>query len=120
MAHEIKNPLTPIQLAAERIAKRFEKRGQLFVVSGQLGALGSAVSGDEQLKNVVDEGTATIIREVQSLKAMVDEFSRFARLPNAKLETGDVNEVIRQVVALYEDRVDDVRIENDLAGELPA
>ena len=120
MAHEIKNPLTPIQLAAERIAKRFEKRGQLSVVSGQLGALGPAVSGDEQIKNVVDEGTATIIREVQSLKAMVDEFSRFARLPNAKLETGDVNEVIGQVLALYEDRVDDVRIESDLAGELPA
>jgi nitrogen fixation/metabolism regulation signal transduction histidine kinase len=106
MAHEIKNPLTPIQLAAERIAKRFAESGQWSVVSGQLGSM--PPNSPERLQSVVDESTATIVREVQSLKSMVDEFSRFARLPNAKLETGDLNEVVRQVLPLYEDRVDDV------------
>jgi len=115
MAHEIKNPLTPIQLAAERIAKRFAESGQWSVVSG----LGSTLPGDDRMKGVVEEGTATIIREVQSLKAMVDEFTRFARLPSAQLETGDVNEVIRQVLALYTDRLDHVTVESELADELP-
>ncbi|HKP68612.1 MAG TPA: ATP-binding protein [Pyrinomonadaceae bacterium] len=116
MAHEIKNPLTPIQLAAERIAKRFAESRQLSVVSGQLGGV---PTGQDRLRSVVDESTATIVREVQSLKAMVDEFSRFARLPNAKLETGDLNEVVRQVMPLYKDRVDDVVIESELASDLP-
>ncbi len=115
MAHEIKNPLTPIQLAAERIAKRFAGSGRLSVVSGQVGG----VPNDDRMQNVVEDGTATIIREVQSLKAMVDEFSRFARLPNAQLETGDVNDVVRQVLALYEDRLDDVVVSSELAAELP-
>ncbi len=115
MAHEIKNPLTPIQLAAERIAKRFSGSGRLSVVSGQLGSF----SSDDQMQSVVDEGTATIIREVQSLKSMVDEFSRFARLPDAKLETSDLNDVIMQVLALYEDRVDEVQIEGELSSDLP-
>ena len=120
MAHEIKNPLTPIQLAAERIAKRFAESGHWSVAGGQLGRVPSTVSGEDRMKTVVEEGTETIIREVQSLKAMVDEFSRFARLPNAKLETGDLNEVVRQVLPLYTDRVDDVVIESELAAELPA
>jgi two-component system nitrogen regulation sensor histidine kinase NtrY len=119
MAHEIKNPLTPIQLAAERIAKRFAESGQLSVVSGQFGSVPSAVSPDDRLQNVVEEGTTTIVREVLSLKAMVDEFSRFARLPQAEPEAGDLNHVIRQVLALYEDRVDGVRIESALAADLP-
>jgi nitrogen fixation/metabolism regulation signal transduction histidine kinase len=89
------------------------------VVSGQLGGVPPAVPSDERLHNAVEEGTSTIVREVQSLKAMVDEFSRFARLPNAKLETGDLNEVVRQVLALYEDRIDDVTIESNLAADLP-
>ena len=115
MAHEIKNPLTPIQLAAERIAKRFAESGQWSVVSGQLGV----PPGGDRLQSVVDEGTSTIIREVQSLKSMVDEFSRFARLPNAKLESGDINEVVGQVLPLYKDRIDDVVIESDVAPSLP-
>jgi len=119
MAHEIKNPLTPIQLAAERIAKRFAESGRLSVVSGQLGT-GSVVDGkDGRMKGVVEEGTATIIREVQSLKSMVDEFSRFARLPNANLEPGDLNDLIEQVLALYKDRLDGVRIESNLSLGLP-
>jgi two-component system nitrogen regulation sensor histidine kinase NtrY len=119
MAHEIKNPLTPIQLSAERIAKRFASSGQWSVAGGQIG-VGQFAGEKAQLENVVSESTDTILREVQSLKAMVDEFSRFARLPNAKLEPGNVNEVIQQVLTMYEGRFDDVRIESNLAPKLPS
>jgi two-component system, NtrC family, nitrogen regulation sensor histidine kinase NtrY len=59
------------------------------------------------------------LREVQSLKSMVDEFSRFARLPSARLEIWDVNEVIRQAVALYTDRDDEILVTLSLADDLP-
>jgi nitrogen fixation/metabolism regulation signal transduction histidine kinase len=74
---------------------------------------------DDRASKVVKEGTDTILREVQSLKAMVDEFSRFARLPSAKLEPGNVNEVTKQVLAMYHDRFDDIRIDAVLADALP-
>lgn len=118
MAHEIKNPLTPIQLAAERIAKRFAEREPAF--STDLKLIGATLhTGRDDISPVVEEGTATIIREVQSLKAMVDEFSQFARLPDARLETGDVNEIVRQVLALYEDRLGDVALQIESAPDLP-
>lgn len=107
MAHEIKNPLTPIQLSAERIAKRFA--AQPVAVGGF----------DDANARIVNDGTKTILREVQSLKSMVDEFSRFARLPSARLELWDVNEVIRQAVALYDGR-DEIAIDVHLAQDLPA
>jgi len=116
MAHEIKNPLTPIQLAAERVAKRFAESTHVSVMPA--GGVGNVA--DDRMKSVVDESTATILREVQSLKSMVDEFTRFARLPNAKPEPGDLNDVIRQVMALYEDRLDEIQIDRALAEELPA
>ena len=103
MAHEIKNPLTPIQLSAERIAKRFA---------------GSAKNTDAAVE-VVRDGTDTIIREVRSLKSMVDEFSRFARLPGARLEQGNLNEIIRHVLVLYDDRVGDIRFETQLGSDIP-
>ena len=110
MAHEIKNPLTPIQLSAERIAKR--SAAEPFPMSA--GGLTTSYSAD-----VVKEGTDTILREVASLKAMVDEFSRFARLPAVTLEIGDINKVIEQAVGMYDDRYSDVFIETDLAAALP-
>jgi PAS domain S-box-containing protein len=100
MAHEIKNPLTPIQLSAERIAKRFAN-----------------TAGADATATVVTDGTQTILREVGSLKSLVDEFSRFARLPDVKLEPGDVSEIVLQAVALFEDR--GVVVKAGLADELP-
>ncbi len=118
MAHEIKNPLTPIQLSAERIAKRFRDGG-----SGNGSTLPSELekihTTDGQTARVVQDGTETIIREVQSLKAMVDEFSRFARLPNAQPESGDLNSIVEMVLPLYEDRIDEIKIEAKLADALP-
>jgi nitrogen fixation/metabolism regulation signal transduction histidine kinase len=69
------------------------------------------------MQNVVDESTRTILREVNSLKSMVDEFSQFARLPNVRLEAGNLNEIVAQSAALYEDR--DAKIELNLAESLP-
>jgi nitrogen fixation/metabolism regulation signal transduction histidine kinase len=113
MAHEIKNPLTPIQLSAERIAKRF---------NAETSQNGEKVKDqnskpDDQTAKIIREGTQTILREVSSLKSMFDEFSRFARLPKVKLESGNLNEIIEKSVMLYEDR--NVLIELDLAENLP-
>jgi nitrogen fixation/metabolism regulation signal transduction histidine kinase len=120
MAHEIKNPLTPIQLSAERIAKNFHRGSNGENGSDASGSNGGAMRERERVASVVDECTATITREVAGLKAMVDEFSRFARLPHARLEVADLNEVVRQAVALYEDRLDGVRMDVQLAHTLPA
>src|SRR4030095_9912193 len=92
-------PLTPIQLSAERIARNYGN------ISGNGGSNGDATD-KERVGAVIAECTETITREVAGLKAMVDEFSRFARLPATRLENADLNEVIRQAVALYEDRVE--------------
>jgi nitrogen fixation/metabolism regulation signal transduction histidine kinase len=144
MAHEIKNPLTPIQLSAERIARNFRRlhgageasvettasNGGAVNSNGDApGANGGAVNvggvepaerlEQSRVAQVVEECTTTITREVAGLKAMVDEFSRFARLPHARLEASDLNEVVRQAVALYEDRLEDVRLDVHLARTLP-
>lgn len=112
MAHEIKNPLTPIQLSAERIAKRFS--------AGSAANNGGPDRGTRgPLANVVNESTATILREVTSLKAMVDEFSRFARLPDTKLAAGDVNHVARQAAAVFDGRLHAIRLQLDLGDNLP-
>jgi len=111
MAHEIKNPLTPIQLSAERIAKRFTKTGHVDVATGK------RIDDQGPIGDVVHESTATILREVTSLKSMVDEFSRFARLPETRLEQGDLNEAITQAVAVFDQPSTEIDVE--LAAELP-
>jgi two-component system nitrogen regulation sensor histidine kinase NtrY len=82
IAHEIKNPLTPIQLSAQRLRKRYE----------------NVLDGDG---SVFDKCTSTIIRQVEELKTLVNEFSNFARLPTAQLVTCDLNEVVREVLFLF-------------------
>ena len=110
MAHEIKNPLTPIQLSAERIAKRFKSEPPAlaggFRSTTEKSQFGPTILADDPNSKVVLDGTDTILREVQSLKSMVDEFSRFARLPEVKLEPGSVNEIVKQAADLYLDRTD--------------
>ena len=82
IAHEIKNPLTPIQLSAERIARKFR-------------------NGDPDASQVVEEGTRTIVAEVAQLKQMVDEFSRFARMPAVHMRHAQLAEILQQTAALY-------------------
>lgn len=113
MAHEIKNPLTPIQLSAERIARRFEKSGHSESGSGK------RLDDKGPLGDVVNESTATILREVSSLKTMVNAFSRFARLPDTKLETGDINDVVVKAVNVFDGRFRRLLIDVELAEKLP-
>ena len=115
MAHEIKNPLTPIQLSAERIAKSYGRVN----TNGN----GSIVPADDQADEkrvgaVINECTETIKREVAGLKAMVDEFSRFARLPATRLEPANLNEVVTQAAGLYDERLDSVSMELELDPDL--
>jgi two-component system, NtrC family, nitrogen regulation sensor histidine kinase NtrY len=81
IAHEIKNPLTPIQLSAERLKRRFGDK----IIEG---------------KDVFNQCTDTIIRQVGDIGRMVDEFSSFARMPKPDFEQGDLNEVIKETVFL--------------------
>jgi PAS domain S-box-containing protein len=114
MAHEIKNPLTPIQLSAERIAKSYAR----VAANGHGGANGDGAE-EKRVAAVISECTETITREVNGLKAMVDEFSRFARLPVTRVEPANLNEVISQAVGLYKDRLDGVSISLYLDSDLP-
>ncbi|HMV51336.1 MAG TPA: ATP-binding protein, partial [Blastocatellia bacterium] len=109
MAHEIKNPLTPIRLSAERLAKNL------------IGGNGTATSPglNERQTKLVRECTAMIGAEVSTLQRMVDEFSDFARLPNAKLEPASLDEVIARALKLYDERLDGVQLECRLAAESP-
>ena len=105
MAHEIKNPLTPIQLSAERILRNYE-RG----VGGKV---------EPRFDEVVREGTTTIVREVAALQRMVEEFSRFARLPEARPVEASLNDVVRDAVSLYAERLDGIRMNCNLSDDLP-
>jgi len=100
LAHEIKNPLTPIQLSAERLNRHF----------------GTA---PEATRALVDECTRTIVAEVEALKSLVDEFSQFARMPAPKSVPTDVRALLDDVLALYRGLLGEVCIERRFAGELP-
>jgi two-component system, NtrC family, nitrogen regulation sensor histidine kinase NtrY len=116
MAHEIKNPLTPIQLSAERIAKSYGRA----MANGNGSSVRVGERPDEQrVAAVISECTETITREVAGLKAMVDEFSRFARLPATRLELANLNDVVAQAVGLYEERLDGISMTTELDPGLP-
>jgi len=115
MAHEIKNPLTPIQLSAERIAKSYRR-----ATANGNGVSAVDHSDEKRVAAVITECTETITREVAGLKAMVDEFSRFARLPATRLELANLNDVVTQAVGLYVDRLDGVAMVLQLEAELPS
>ena len=126
IAHEIKNPLTPIQLSAERIARNFGVQlngsGPRATATGSNGQPnGDQLSQDRlELSRVVEECTTSITREVAGLKALVDEFSRFARMPPPRLEQSNLNEVIRQTAKLYDDRLSGAELRLRLDSQLPA
>ncbi len=117
MAHEIKNPLTPIQLSAERIAKSY---GRATANGGSNGFRTDERADDKRVAAVISECTDTITREVAGLKAMVDEFSRFARLPAIRLEQANLNDVITHAAGLYQERLDGVSLILHLDTELPS
>jgi len=100
LAHEIKNPLTPIQLSAERLAMK----------------LGERLPREDA--DTLRRGTETIVNQVAALKAMVDDFRDYARLPAPEPAPLDLNRLVRQVLALYENS--SVPIAKNLAEPLPA
>ena len=101
IAHEIKNPLTPIQLATERLKRRYRKQ----------------IDSDGEL---FDELTSTIIRQVGDLRKMVDEFSSFARLPKPVFRQEDPVDLVRQALFLQEVARTDIRFEFAAEGDVPS
>ena len=98
IAHEIKNPLTPIQLAAQRLRKKFH-------------------DGAPDLDQVLLESTDSIVHEVGGLKQLVDEFSRFARMPEVHPESVDLAQLVESVLSLYRG-LPSVEWEVDLDAEI--
>jgi two-component system nitrogen regulation sensor histidine kinase NtrY len=102
IAHEIKNPLTPIQLSAERLRRKYGK-----------------VIGDD--REVFEQCTDTIVRQVDDIKRMVDEFSRFARMPKPVIAPEDVADTVRQAVFLMRVGHADIDIDAEITEDpMPA
>ena len=99
LAHEIKNPLTPIQLSAERIARKLADRLQ---------------PADAEF---LGRATQTIVNQVAAMKSMVDAFAGYARMPRAKLEALDLNGLVHEVLALYDTRA--LGLQLQLGEDLP-
>jgi PAS domain S-box-containing protein len=102
IAHELKNPLTPIALSAERIARQLDRGAQ----------------GPES-QRILRECSATIVREVESVKSLADEFSQFSRFPAAQPVSCDLNEIVRNGLKVFAGRMDDIDVQADLATDLP-
>ena len=103
IAHEIKNPLTPIALSAERILRLMDRAATL-----------------DEASPILRECAATIVEEVESLKSLVDEFSQFARFPAAQPAPSDLNEVVESGLAVFAGRLDGIQVTKELAPNLPA
>jgi two-component system nitrogen regulation sensor histidine kinase NtrY len=102
IAHEIKNPLTPIQLSAERLRRKY----------------GSVITED---RGVFEQCTDTIVRQVDDIKRMVDEFSRFARMPKPVMTAEDVADTVRQAIFLMKVGHSDIDFVVDIAEDpMPA
>ena len=102
IAHEIKNPLTPIQLSAERLRRKY---GKMIV----------------EERGIFEQCTDTIVRQVDDIRRMVDEFSRFARMPKPVIAAEDVADTVREAVFLMRVGHSDIDIEAEIAdGPMPA
>jgi two-component system nitrogen regulation sensor histidine kinase NtrY len=99
IAHEIKNPLTPIRLSAERLLKKWNDKSPDF-------------------EDVLRRSTRTIVQEVNSLRSLVDEFSRFGKMPKISLEPTDIRSIIEEVVELYSN-LKEVELIPAVSNEIP-
>jgi len=102
VAHEIKNPLTPIALSAERMARQIDR-----------------LDLPAAPRRILDECAQTISRSVESVKTLVDEFSQFARFPAAQPVRSDLNEVTREALAIFHGRLDGISLRTSFAPDLP-
>ncbi len=101
IAHEIKNPLTPIQLSAERLRRRYGKKVE------------------EDDRRVFDQCVNTIVRQVGDIGRMVDEFSSFARMPKPVFEPADLSELVKQSVFLIEVANQEIQFETNIPDKMP-
>jgi nitrogen fixation/metabolism regulation signal transduction histidine kinase len=109
IAHEIKNPLTPIQLSAQRILHYLERQTS----SGQ-------PPTDAELARISSECSKIIVREVATLSALVNEFSQFVRFPASKLLPTDANTTVHEAVEVFSGRLDGIQLKTALEQNLPA
>jgi PAS domain S-box-containing protein len=109
IAHEIKNPLTPIQISAERMGRFLARRN-----NDPIGA-----ARDAELEKVVGECATSIGREVETLKSLVDEFSRFVRFPHARLALADANVIAADALDIFRGRLDGIKLRTEFGANLP-
>ena len=110
IAHEIKNPLTPIQLSSQRLARFLDRRESFDAPSAR----------DQELTRLVQECSRLIEREVSTLAALVNEFSEFVRFPAAKLAVTSANTVVHQALEVFSGRLDGITLKTALAENLPS
>lgn len=103
VAHEIKNPLTPIAISAERVRRLLDRAG----------------AGEPPAESTIRECVETIIQEVESVKNLVNEFSQFSRFPAAQPAPSDLNEVVEGALAVFAGRLDGIELRAQLAPGLP-
>jgi two-component system, NtrC family, nitrogen regulation sensor histidine kinase NtrY len=103
VAHEIKNPLTPIALSADRIRRHLDKGGQ----------------PDEASLKIIDNCADTIASAVETVRTLVDEFATLARFPAANPQPSNLNNIIENTLAMFNGRLDDIRVQTALAADLP-
>ncbi len=107
IAHEIKNPLTPIQLSADRIRRYLERQGR------------AGPAAREESARLIGECATQIALEVNGLKTLVDEFSRFARFPAARLAPAQLNQIVESTLASYHTAANGVTIQRELDPTIP-
>jgi len=111
IAHEITNPLTPIQLSAQRMIRFLERRD----------AQSPATDGaDSELADLVQDCSRLIEREVGTLSSLVNEFTQFVRFPAAKLAPTDANQVVREALEVFAGRLEGITVETVFEKDLPA
>jgi nitrogen fixation/metabolism regulation signal transduction histidine kinase len=103
VAHEIKNPLTPIALSAERIGRQMER-----------------LDLPQPAERIIRECAETISKSVDSVKTLVDEFSQFARFPAAQPARSDMNDIVRAALGVFKGRLEGISIQTSYAPGLPA
>jgi len=107
IAHEIKNPLTPIVLSAQRLKRYLDRFGR-----------SSGPPARMELESLVAECAGLIEREVHTLESLVDEFSQFARFPSARLAPADLNSIVSSALALFQGRLEGITLQTNLAPNL--
>jgi two-component system, NtrC family, nitrogen regulation sensor histidine kinase NtrY len=108
IAHEIKNPLTPIQLSAQRLLRHLDKTRTTHTNGNR-----------NEMEQLVADCAGLIEREVRTLESLVDAFSQFARFPSARLAAEDLNTIVSSAIDLFHGRLEGITLKTELANDLP-